>query len=130
MKLVKEINNLKVEEVILKLQDILDSMDLKIFSIFNHSKEAENVWLNMRDTQVVVFWSPKIWTLLMQNIPEIAIDLPLKILIYKNEKNQTIIAYESIKDILKKYKNYDKNTVNEIISKIDLVQKNIFKKLL
>ncbi|WP_078424318.1 DUF302 domain-containing protein [Campylobacter pinnipediorum] len=103
-----------------KAVEILKSKQLKVFDIIEHSKLAKDVGLDMGDTTVVIFGSPKVGTLLMQCSNEIAIELPLKFLIYKNQ-DKTILAYEDIKQIAKRYNAQD----CKIVSKISEVQNKL-----
>ena len=113
---IKGFSTLSVEEVSTKLQDILKSKGLRIFGVFEHSKLAKEANLSMQDTIVVAFGAPKAGTPLMQCAPEIALELPLKILIYKDKDGKTNILYRDIKDIAKDY-NVDCKEVLDGLSK-------------
>lgn len=77
----------------------------------------------MQETQVVIFGAPKAGTPLMVCSPKIALELPLKTLIYKNKAGKTIVAYEEIKSIAKRY---DTKNCQEIVEKLSKAQQNIF----
>ncbi len=49
----------------------------------------------MRPTKLVIFGSPKAGTPLMLAAPSIAIDLPLKILIWEDGQGQVWLSYNS-----------------------------------
>jgi uncharacterized protein (DUF302 family) len=49
----------------------------------------------MRPTKLLIFGSPKAGTPLMVAAPSIAIDLPLKILVWEDEQGKTWISYNS-----------------------------------
>jgi uncharacterized protein (DUF302 family) len=53
------------------------------------------VGMQMRPTKLVIFGSPKAGTPLMQASPSIAIDLPLKILVWEDEHRQAWISYNA-----------------------------------
>lgn len=122
-KLVEGVSPLSVEETSAKLQEILTKKGVKVFSVFNHSLEATNVNLTMNETQVVVFGSPKMGTPLMQCSPTLALELPLKFLIYKKD-DKTIVAYEDLK---KAAKRHDSKNCQDIIKKLSKAQENFFK---
>lgn len=111
-----------------RMEDELKKMEIPIFAKFDHSLNAKEVDLNLNETMVIVFGSPKVGTLLMQKKPEIAIELPLKVLISTNKYNQTEIRFQDIEKIAKNY-----NLENdEIILKMefflnDLVEKVVIK---
>ncbi|AQW84036.1 putative DUF302 domain protein [Campylobacter pinnipediorum subsp. pinnipediorum] len=115
--LIKLQTNLSVDETTKKALEILKSKELKVFDVIQHSKLAKDVGLDMSDTTVIIFGSPKVGTLLMQCSNEIALELPLKFLIYKSQ-DKTILAYEDIKQTAKRYNAQDCN----IVSKISEVQ--------
>lgn len=117
-------STLSVNDASIKLQKILKSKKVKVFSVFDHSKEAKDVNLKMNETQVVVFGNPKIGTKLMQCQGKIALELPLKMLIYKNAKNETIVAYRSMEDIAK---DYDVKSCGKIVKKLSNIQQNLQK---
>lgn len=121
--LIEGVSSLSVEQTSQKLQDILKSKNVNVFSVIKHSDEASKVNLNMQDTQVVVFGAPKAGTPLMVCSPKIALELPLKMLIYKNEQGKTIVAYEDLKSAAKRY---DTQKCEQIIEKLSLAQKNFF----
>lgn len=87
------ITDKKVEDVIHKITLILESNGMKIFDQISHSEGAKNAGYTIKRTELVIFGSPKIGTLLMQSNITIAIDLPQKLLITLNEKNQTVIYF-------------------------------------
>lgn len=125
-KLVEGVSPLSVEDTSAKLQNILTKKGVKIFSVFNHSLEAKNVDLSMQDTQVVVFGAPKMGTPLMKCEPFLAIELPLKFLIFK-KGDKTIVAYEDLKEVVKRY---DAKKCNEIVNKLSKAQENFYKSII
>lgn len=121
--LVSGFSSFSVVETSMKLQQILKEKGLKIFGVFEHSKLAKEANLDMRDTIVVAFGSPKAGTPLMKCEPSIALELPLKILIYQDDNGKTIVAYDDIKNIAHRYG----ANCGEIIEKLSLAQANFFK---
>ena len=49
----------------------------------------------MRPTKLLIFGSPKAGTPLMQAAPSVAIDLPLKLLVWEDERGKVWISYNS-----------------------------------
>ena len=93
---------LAFEETVVALQKELNSRGITIFATIDHKKAAEAVGENMQPATVLVVGNPKVGTALMQENPRFAIELPLKILIYKEEKIVRI-RYEKIAAIAEKY---------------------------
>ena len=88
-------SNHSVDETLEKLKRILQAKGVNVFSIVDHSGEAEKVGLNMRPTKLVIFGNPKAGTPLMLAAPTTAIDLPLKILIWEDGQGKVWISYNS-----------------------------------
>ena len=80
---------LAFEETVAALQKTLNSKGITIFATIEHHKAAEAVGESMRPATVLIVGNPKVGTALMQENPRLAIELPLKILIYEDGKNCT-----------------------------------------
>ena len=84
-----------VDETLANLAGLLAAKGVTVFAVVDHSGEAAKVGLSMRPTKLVIFGSPKAGTPLMQASPSIAIDLPLKILIWEDETGQAWLSYNA-----------------------------------
>ncbi len=84
-----------VEETVERLQALLQSKGVTLFALVDHSGEAQKVGMEMRPTKLLIFGSPKAGTPLMLAAPSIAIDLPLKILVWENGEGKVWISYNS-----------------------------------
>ncbi len=84
-----------VDPTVEKLQEILKTKGIKLFAVIDHSGEAEKAGMRMLPTKLVIFGNPKAGTPLMNASPSIAIDLPLKALVWESEGGQTFISYNS-----------------------------------
>ncbi len=87
--------NHSVNETLERLKNALLAKGVNIFAIVDHSGEAEKVGLKMPPTMLVIFGSPKAGTPLMLAAPSIAIDLPLKILIWEDGEGKAWVSYNS-----------------------------------
>lgn len=81
-----------VEELVARLTDMIRERDLTLFAVVDHSGEAQRCGLQLRDTKVVIFGSPQAGTPVMQASPLVALDLPLKVLIW-DDRGRTKISY-------------------------------------
>jgi len=88
-------SNHSVEQTVEKLKNILQSKGVTLFALVDHSGEAEKVGMKMPSTKLLIFGSPKAGTPLMLAAPSIAIDLPLKILVWEDNKGKTWVSYNS-----------------------------------
>ena len=84
-----------VDETLARLLRGLEAKGVKVFAVVDHSGEAEKAGLKMPPTKLVIFGSPKAGTPLMLAAPSIAIDLPLKILIWEDGRGQAWVSYNS-----------------------------------
>ena len=93
---------LAFEETVIALQKELNSRGITVFATIDHKKAAEAVGESMPPATVLIVGNPKVGTALMQENPRLAIELPLKILIYEDGKKVNI-RYEKIAAIAEKY---------------------------
>jgi uncharacterized protein (DUF302 family) len=82
-----------VDETLKRLQTTFAERGLRVFTVIDHSGEAEKVGLKMRPTKVVIFGSPKGGTPLMVAAPSLAIDLPLKALVAEDAAGKVSVTY-------------------------------------
>ena len=87
--------NHSVDQTVEKLKNILQVKGVTLFALVDHSGEAEKVGLKMAPTKLLIFGSPKAGTPLMLAAPSIAIDLPLKILIWEDAQGKVLVTYNS-----------------------------------
>ena len=88
-------SNHSVEQTVDRLQTILQSKGVTLFALVDHSGEAEKMGMKMRPTKLLIFGSPKAGTPLMLAAPSIAIDLPLKILVWEDAEGKVWISFNS-----------------------------------
>jgi uncharacterized protein (DUF302 family)/uncharacterized membrane protein YidH (DUF202 family) len=84
-----------VDQTVQRLERILEAKAIKLFAIIDHSGEAQKAGLEMRPTKLLIFGNPKAGTPLMIASPSIAIDLPLKVLVWEGQDGQTYISYNA-----------------------------------
>ena len=82
-----------VDETVAKLKSLLDAKRVTIFTVVDHSGEAAKVGLSMRPTKLVIFGNPKGGTPVMVAAPSIALDLPLKILVWEDAEGKVWCSY-------------------------------------
>src|SRR5581483_2249684 len=87
--------NHSVDEMVEKLKAVLQAKSVTLFALVDHSGEAEKAGMRMRPTKLLIFGSPKAGTPLMLAAPSIAIDLPLKILVWEDGEGKTWVSYNS-----------------------------------
>jgi uncharacterized protein (DUF302 family) len=103
---------------------IINNKGLTLFARIDHQKNAAQVNLKIRATEVIIFGNPKIGTPLMQCSQEVAIDLPQKVLIRKGANNKTWITYNN-PEYIKNRHNIEgcDQVINEISKALDALSK-------
>jgi len=84
-----------VDETVAKIKSILAAKGIALFVLVDHSGEAEKAGFKMRPTKLLIFGSPRAGTPLMQAAPSLAIDLPLKILVWEDAAGKTWVSYNT-----------------------------------
>ncbi len=84
-----------VPETLQRVETLLREKGLTIFCRVDHSGEAEKVGLKMHPTQLILFGSPKGGTPVMLAAPTIAIDLPLKALVWEDAGGKVWVSCNS-----------------------------------
>jgi uncharacterized protein (DUF302 family) len=102
-----------VADTVARLSAILAAKGLKVFAVVDHSGEAEAVGLELRDTKLVIFGSPQAGTPVMQAAPLAALDLPLKVLVWRDEHHQTKVSYTATETLAGRY-----HLSNELASRL------------
>jgi len=82
-----------VGESLDRLESILKEKGVIIFSRIFHSLGAKKAGIPMRPTQLLIFGKPKVGSPLINENPLVALDLPMKVLAWQDEKGQTWLAY-------------------------------------
>jgi len=86
-------SNHTVEQSVERLKSILQAKGVTLFAVVDHGGEAEKVGMKLRPTKLLIFGNPEAGTTLMQSVPNSAIDLPLKILVWEDEQEKVWISY-------------------------------------
>lgn len=84
-----------VDDTVQRLVELLHAKQVKLFALVDHSGEAASAGLNMRPTKLLIFGNPKAGTPLMVDAPTVAIDLPLKLLVWEDEQGKVQVSYNS-----------------------------------
>lgn len=84
-----------VNQTIKNIKNILDKKGLSVFKVVNHQKNAQSVNMKMNESKLIVFGNPKLGTSLMKLDMTMGLDLPLKILVYKDKNQQVQMAYRN-----------------------------------
>ena len=115
--IIDKLSNHAVDETVGRLKNILQSKGVTLFVLVDHSGEAKKVGVEMPPTKLLIFGNPKAGTPLMLAAPSIAIDLPLKILVWEDAQRRTWVSYNSPLYLQERH-----NVPTELIENITVVE--------
>jgi uncharacterized protein (DUF302 family) len=84
-----------VDATLERLKSSVQSHHLTLFAQIDHSDEAERVGLTMPEAHLLIFGSPQAGTPLMIASPLLALELPLKALVWQDQAGQVWVSYDS-----------------------------------
>lgn len=82
-----------VNETADRFEKLVNDKGLKFFMRIDHTKNAENVDLALRPTQLILFGNPVAGTALMNCAQTVAIDLPQKALFWEDADGKSWLSY-------------------------------------
>ncbi len=85
------------EETMDRLVAAVTARGISVLARIDHAAAAAKAGMELRPTEVLIFGNPKAGTPLMQSTQTIGIDLPLKALVWQDEKGKTWFAYNDPK---------------------------------
>jgi uncharacterized protein (DUF302 family) len=84
-----------VMETLARLETIVQAKGLTILARIDHSGDAAKAGLEMHPTKLLIFGNAKSGTPLMIASPSVAIDLPLKALVWQDDDRKVWLSYNS-----------------------------------
>ncbi|MFT7003266.1 MAG: hypothetical protein ACJAWW_000612 [Sulfurimonas sp.] len=90
--IVKE-SQCSVDKTVDNLKKIMQAKGLSVFATIDHQANAKAISMKMRPAKLLIFGNPKLGTALMKQDIQMGLDLPLKILVYKDEDSKVKFAY-------------------------------------
>ena len=84
-----------------KLSTILKSKGITVMARVDHAAGAKKAGMSMSPTQLLIFGNPKMGTPLMLSKRTMGLELPMKVLAWRDDKGKVWIAYTR-PDVLKK----------------------------
>jgi uncharacterized protein (DUF302 family) len=93
--IVSQRTNHSVGETVERLARVLQAHDMTIFARIDQKAAAEAAGFAMRPMVLLVFGNPKAGTPLMLAHPSLAIDLPLKALVWEDDTGRVWVSHNS-----------------------------------
>lgn len=89
-------------DTVARLSAVVAARGMKVFAVIDHSGEAREVGLDLRDTKLVIFGSPEASTPVIQAAPLAALDLPLRVVVWE-DGHQTRVSYPAPSAVARRY---------------------------
>ncbi len=103
MPFVQKKHSKSVDEVYIAIKSAIEANEnLKIIAEINHSEAAKGVEMEIPESRLIIFGNPKAGTQLMQQNQVVAIDLPMKMLVY-DDNGTTKIIYNNASILMNRY---------------------------
>jgi uncharacterized protein (DUF302 family) len=94
--IVTKASRYSVSDTLDRLEAAVRARGLTVFAVIDHSGEAEKAGLTMLPAKLLIFGSPRAGTPLMVASPLLALDLPLKALVWQDGQEQVWLSYNSV----------------------------------
>ena len=89
-------------DTVARLSAVVAARGMEVFAVIDHSGNAREVGLDLRDTKLVIFGSPTALTPVIEAAPLAALDLPLRVLVWEDDY-QTLVSYPSPAAVARRY---------------------------
>ncbi|MDT5133758.1 MAG: hypothetical protein QOE41_3069 [Mycobacterium sp.] len=91
-----------VADTVARVLAVAAARELKVFAVIDHSGEAADVGMHLRDTTLVILGSPAVTARVISAAPLAALDLPLKVLVWADDC-QTKLSYTAPRVLARQY---------------------------
>ena len=92
-----------VAETMDRFEKAVRAAGMGVFARIDHAGGAAKVGMQLTPTELIIFGNPKLGTQLMQSNPRIGLDLPLKALVWQDEKGMVWLGYTSPDYLLSRF---------------------------
>lgn len=108
-------SSLTVKELIDRLESLLLAKGITIYARINQQAEAARSGLELTELEFIMFGNPKAGGKLISLNPMVALDLPLKVIAWKQGTDLTAIAYNTTDFLANRY-----NLGRDVLEALDL----------
>jgi len=91
--LITKTSNHSVQKTMDRYEKIVRDKGFNVIARVDHAAAAIKIGATLKPTELLIFGNPKLGTKLMQSNQTIGIDLPLKVLIWQDEKGDVTLSY-------------------------------------
>lgn len=101
-----------------RLEKILNEKGMTVFNRIKHSENAAKIGVQLRETELIIFGNPKAGSPLMKCQQTVAIDLPQKALIWRDEKSKVWLSYNDMRHLENRHRIVG---CEKVISKVEKI---------
>ena len=101
--IIKKASAHSVKDTMDKFEALVKSKGMGVFARVDHTKNAAGVEMQMNDAEVLIFGNPKGGTVIMKKDPAVALDLPLRVAVYKDDAGKVWLSYHNPQDLKASY---------------------------
>jgi uncharacterized protein (DUF302 family) len=113
------------KETMDRLEAEIRATGMTVFARIDHAAGAAEVGLTLRPTELIIFGNARGGTPLMQSAQTVGIDLPLKILVWRDAANTTWLSYNEPHWIAQRH---NVTNAESVVSKMTAMLSAIVKK--
>jgi uncharacterized protein (DUF302 family) len=100
---VSRISPHSLSDTLAKLRHLVTQKGLTLVCEVDHAAAARSVGLEMQPAHVLIFGNPAAGTPLMRAAPLVALDLPLKVLVWQDHDGTVFVSYSSPAHLAERY---------------------------
>ena len=116
---IKKASHYGVQETMDRLVNIVTSKGLTVFARIDHEQNAAAADMTMNPAQVLIFGNPKMGTMIMKADPAAGLDLPLRVLAYKDNEGKVWLSYHDPKGLKEFYDVGKVKAINKAVAAMD-----------
>jgi uncharacterized protein (DUF302 family) len=90
-----KLSHTTVQETIDRLRHLMEERGFSVFNVIDHRGVAERAGVSMPDSKLVLFGKPAVGAEVMVAAPLAALDIPLKVLVWEDERQKVSVSYNS-----------------------------------
>jgi uncharacterized protein (DUF302 family) len=98
-----------------RLAEFLRAKGVEVVARIDHAAAARKKGLAMRPTEVLIFGNPAVGTHLMLSRPSVALDLPLRVVVWQESDGTVWVGYHDVADLARQHGITDRSETIEVM---------------
>lgn len=120
-------SSLSTEATYEKVKENIQKEGCKIFAEFDFEQSGKAVNVKIPFNRLILFGNPEVGIHLLTQDPSVAINMPMKILVYENDNHEVFVKTIDVEGLMDHYKNLDPKRVKTIAERLHKVVENSLK---